>query len=176
LTRPEKGHIRINGTTVYDSDKGIDLPPEKRRIGYVFQDGRLFPHLSVRSNLNYGMKLIPPQKRFVDFDQVVNMLGIEHLLERRPSKLSGGEKQRVAIGRALLTSPLLLLLDEPLASLDTTRKKEVLPFIKRMCKEFKRPILYVSHDRDEILQLASQLVVLANGRVVESRPVSILSN
>jgi molybdate transport system ATP-binding protein len=174
LTKPDRGNIRINGITVFDSDKGIDLRPEKRRIGYVFQDGRLFPHLSVRSNLKYGMKLIPSSQRFVDFDQVVDMLGIEHLLERRPAKLSGGEKQRVAIGRALLTNPLMLLLDEPLASLDLTRKREILPFIQRMCKEFERPILYVSHDRNEILQLASQLVVLANGRVIESAPVDTL--
>lgn len=172
LTRPDRGNIRINGVTVFDSDKGINLRPEKRHIGYVFQDGRLFPHLSVRSNLKYGMQLIPPSKRFIDFDQVVDMLGIEHLLERRPAKLSGGEKQRVAIGRALLTSPLMLLLDEPLASLDLTRKKEILPFIQRMCREFERPILYVSHDKNEILQLASQLVVLANGSVVEAGPVS----
>jgi molybdate transport system ATP-binding protein len=172
LTKPDRGNIRINGITVFDSAKGIDLRPEKRHIGYVFQDGRLFPHLSVRSNLRYGMKLIPSSQRFVDFNQVVDMLGIEHLLDRRPAKLSGGEKQRVAIGRALLTNPLMLLLDEPLASLDLTRKKEILPFIQRMCKEFERPILYVSHDRNEILELASWLVVLANGSVVESAPVN----
>ena len=174
LTKPDRGNIKINGNTVFDSDKGINLRPEKRHIGYVFQDGRLFPHLSVCSNLKYGMKLISSSQRFVDFDQVVDTLGIEHLLERRPAKLSGGEKQRVAIGRALLTNPLMLLLDEPLASLDLTRKKEILPFIQRMCREFERPILYVSHDKNEILQLASQLVVLANGRVVECAPVDTL--
>jgi molybdate transport system ATP-binding protein len=171
LSQPDQGHIQVNGTTVFDSEKRINLPPEKRRIGYVFQDGRLFPHLSVRSNLTYGMKLIDSDERLVEFEQVVDLLGIEHLLDRRPAKLSGGEKQRVAIGRALLTSPHLLLMDEPLASLDSARKEEVLPFIQRMCQEFKRPILYVSHSLDEIVKLATHLVLLDAGRVTASGAV-----
>lgn len=126
LVRPDHGHIAANGRVLFDSKKRIDIPPEKRRIGYIFQDGRLFPHLCGRSNLIYGMKLIPQKKRFVQFDQVVDLLGIESLLDRRPAKLSGGEKQRVAIGIALLSSPSLLLMDEPLASLDSARKAEVL--------------------------------------------------
>jgi molybdate transport system ATP-binding protein len=131
-------------------------------------DGRLFPHLSVRSNLVYGMKLTPHSKRFVQFDQVVEMLGIESLLDRRPAKLSGGEKQRVAIGRALLTSPSLLLMDEPLASLDNSRKAEVLPFIAGICREFKLPILYVSHSPNEVISLADNLVLIDSGKVIAS--------
>jgi molybdate transport system ATP-binding protein len=166
LSRPDSGHITVNGKRLFDSRKGIDLPPEKRRIGYIFQDGRLFPHLTVRSNLRYGMNRVPAERRFVDFDLVVGLLGIEHLLFRRPALLSGGEKQRVAIGRALLTSPSLLLMDEPLASLDEERKAEALPFISRLSMEFSIPILYVSHSPDEILKLADTVVVLDAGRVV----------
>ncbi len=152
----------------------VDLPPEKRRVGYIFQEGRLFPHLSVRSNLAYGMHLTPKPERYVEFDQVVNLLGIEHLVDRRPAKLSGGEKQRVAIGRALLTSPSVLLMDEPLASLDFARKAEVLPFIARLAGEFSIPILYVSHSLEEILNLAEVMVVLDSGRAVASGPIEDL--
>jgi molybdate transport system ATP-binding protein len=166
LMRPDAGRIAINGQCLFDSAQGIDLPPEKRRIGYVFQDGRLLPHLSVRSNLVYGMRRTRVGRRFVQFDAVVELLGISHLLQRRPAKLSGGEKQRVAIGRALLTSPELLLMDEPLASLDAVRKDEVLPFIMRLGKEFAIPILYVSHALEEIVDLATHLVMLENGRVL----------
>jgi molybdate transport system ATP-binding protein len=166
LMRPDAGRIAINGLCLFDSARRIDLPPEKRRIGYVFQDGRLLPHLSVRANLHYGMNRTPAARRFVQFDQVVDLLGIGHLLDRRPAKLSGGEKQRVAIGRALLTSPALLLMDEPLASLDTARKAEVLPFIMRLGTEFAIPVLYVSHAMDEILNLASRLVIMGQGRVL----------
>jgi molybdate transport system ATP-binding protein len=168
LVRPDQGRIAANGRVLFDSEKRIDIPPEKRRIGYIFQDGRLFPHLCVRSNLVYGMKLTPHSKRFVQFDQVVDLLGIESLLDRRPAKLSGGEKQRVAIGRALLSSPSLLLMDEPLASLDSSRKAEVLPFIAGICREFKLPILYVSHCPDEIISLADNLVLMDSGRVIAS--------
>jgi molybdate transport system ATP-binding protein len=166
LMRPDAGRIAINGLCLFDSARRIDLPPEKRRIGYVFQDGRLLPHLSVRSNLSYGMNRTPAFRRFVLFDQVVDLLGLGHLLHRRPARLSGGEKQRVAIGRALLTSPALLLMDEPLASLDTARKIEVLPFIMQLGREFAIPILYVSHAMDEILNLASRLVIMGQGRVL----------
>lgn len=166
LQRPDAGRIAINGLCLFDSARHIDLPPEKRRIGYVFQDGRLLPHLSVRSNLTYGMHRTPVGRRFVKFDPVVDLLGIGHLLDRRPSKLSGGEKQRVAIGRALLTSPAMLLMDEPLAALDAARKAEVLPFIMRLGQEFAIPILYVSHALDEILNLAARMVMMKEGRVL----------
>jgi molybdate transport system ATP-binding protein len=166
LMRPDAGRIAINGHCLFDSSLGIDLPPEKRRIGYVFQDGRLLPHLSVQANLVYGMRRTPANQRFVQLEQVVALLGIGHLLQRRPARLSGGEKQRVAIGRALLTSPALLLMDEPLASLDEARKAEVLPFIMRLGREFAIPILYVSHALDEILQLATHMVMMENGRVL----------
>ena len=168
LVRPDKGHITVNKHRLFDSDASIYVPPEKRRIGYVFQDGRLFPHLSVHSNLTFGMRLIPASKRYVTFDQVVELLGIGNLLKRRPAKLSGGEKQRVAIGRALLTSPSLLLMDEPLASLDGARKAEVLPFISRLSKELAVPILYVSHSLHEIFELSDTIVVLDGGRVVDA--------
>ncbi len=168
LTRPDRGRIIVNGLCLFDSDRCVDLPPERRRIGYVFQDGRLLPHLSVRANLAYGMRLTPAPRRFVTFDAVVDLLGIGHLLARRPATLSGGEKQRVAIGRALLTSPAMLLMDEPLASLDAARKAEVLPFIMRLSRRFALPILYVSHAMDEILNLADRLVILEDGRVAAS--------
>jgi molybdate transport system ATP-binding protein len=166
LVRPEEGRIVVNGSRLFDSEKGVDVPPERRRIGYIFQDGRLFPHLSVRSNLSYGMRLIPAAERRVGFDQVVALLGIDHLLARRPAKLSGGEKQRIAIGRALLTNPSLLLMDEPLASLDRARKSEVLPFIGRLSRELSIPILYVTHSLDEILNLADTMVLMDTGRAV----------
>jgi molybdate transport system ATP-binding protein len=165
LVKPDDGYIKVNGRTVFDAAKGIHLPPEQRGFGYVFQDGRLFPHLSVRSNLTYGMKLVLAAKRTIGFDEVVELLGIAHLLKRRVPNLSGGEKQRVAIGRALLTSPSLLLMDEPLASLDEARKAEVLPFIERLSSGLSIPILYVSHSLNEILNLADTLVMLDSGRV-----------
>lgn len=163
LFPPDKGLITVNGRKLFDSTQSIDLPPEKRRCGYIFQDGRLFPHLTVKANLTYGMKLVPRSQRIIRYDQVIKLLGIEHLLDRRPSNLSGGEKQRVAIGRALLISPELLLMDEPLASLDDKRKNEVLPFIARLPKEFGVPILYVTHSVPEIQVLADQIVLVENG-------------
>ena len=163
LTTPDAGHIIINRHTVFDSENNINLAPEKRRIGYIFQDGRLFPHLTVKTNLTYGMKQVPLSRRYVVFDAVVDLLGIAHLLDRRPARLSGGEKQRVAIGRALLTSPAMLLMDEPLASLDHDRKMEILPFIQRLNHEFALPILYVSHSRREIRHLGGEVVLLDQG-------------
>jgi len=176
LVRPDKGHIIVNERPLFDSARGIDIPPQKRRIGYIFQDGRLFPHLSVRSNLAYGMRLTPPAERYLKFDQIVELLGIELLLDRRPARLSGGEKQRIAIGRALLASPSLLLMDEPLASLDRERKSEVLPFIARMSDELSIPILYVSHSLNEILNLADRIVVMESGRVVAAGRIEDLMN
>ncbi len=168
LLRPDAGRIAVNGFCLFDSDRRIDLPPEKRRVGYVFQDGRLLPHLSVRANLTYGMNRIPVLRRFVKLDSVVDLLGIGHLLHRRPANLSGGEKQRVAIGRALLTSPAMLLMDEPLASLDAERKAEVMPFITGLVSEFTLPVLYVTHSMDEILNLAARMVIMGEGKVLAS--------
>lgn len=172
LVRPDSGRIVINGRTIFDSQKKIDLPPEKRRFGYVFQEGRLFPHLTVRANLVYGMKRIPARERVVEMDQVINLLGIGRLMDRRPAALSGGEKQRVAIGRALLTSPNLLLMDEPLASLDAERKSEVLPFISRLSKRLSIPIFYVSHALDEVIHLADTLVFMSGGKETACGPVA----
>lgn len=174
LIQPDEGHIKIDRHRLFDSSQKINIPPERRKIGYIFQEGRLFPHLTVRGNLVYGMNLTPRQERYVAFDQVVQLLGVEHLLTRRPARLSGGEKQRVAIGRALLTSPSLLLMDEPLASLDHARKAEVLPFISRMCTEFSIPVIYVSHSLNEILNLANDLVLLDAGRVAAAGDITSL--
>ena len=141
LARPDQGHITVNGRCLFNSGRRINLPPEKRRVGYIFQEGRLFPHLSVRSNLCYGLKLAPKIRRQIHLSDVVALLGIKDILERRPSNLSGGEKQRVAIGRALQASPEIMLMDEPLASLDPARKEELLPFIARLSREYSIPIL-----------------------------------
>ena len=176
LVQPDAGCIRINDLTLFDSARRINLAPEKRRIGYVFQDGRLFPHLSVKKNLTYGLRLTRKKFRYIGIDEVVDLLGIDHLMSRYPSALSGGEKQRVAIGRALLTSPSLLLMDEPLASLDETRKKDVLPFIARLSSRFSIPIIYVSHSLDEILNLADHLVLLSNGNVVACGNIESIVN
>ena len=161
LTRPEQGRIVLNDRVLYDAEKKICLPPEKRRVGYVFQDARLFPHYNVMGNLRYGMA----KSMAGQFDKLVALLGIEQLLERLPGGLSGGEKQRVAIGRALLTAPELLLLDEPLASLDIPRKRELLPYLQRLAREINIPVLYVSHSLDEILHLADKVMVLEAGAV-----------
>jgi molybdate transport system ATP-binding protein len=171
LRRPDRGAIRLDGEPQFDSAQGVDLPPERRRVGYIFQDGRLFPHLSVRRNLTYGMNLLPPRDRRIGFDQVVDLLGISGLLERRPATMSGGEKQRVAIGRALLTSPRLLLMDEPLASLDQARKSEVIPFIGKLPAALSIPILYVTHSIDEVLLLADDIVLMDCGRSVAAGPL-----
>lgn len=175
LLRPDSGRIRVNGRVLFDSEKGMDVPPEKRRFGYIFQEGRLFPHLSVKSNLTYGMKLAPSDRRYLSFDQVVELLGIEHLLTRRPGSLSGGEKQRVAIGRALLTSPCLMLMDEPLASLDAARRNEVLPFIAKLSRELSIPILYVSHSVDEVRTLADRIVLIDGGKTAATGTLEELS-
>ncbi len=163
LTRPEQGRIAVDGAVLFDSAGGINIAPEKRRVGYVFQEGRLFPHMTVRRNLTYGMNLVPRPLRTRDFGRVVELLSFQPLLERRPATLSGGEKQRVAIGRALLASPRVLLMDEPLASLDAPRKNEILPFIERLRDEAGLPIVYVSHAMEEVIRLADTMVVLADG-------------
>jgi molybdate transport system ATP-binding protein len=170
LIRPDRGRIAIDGRVLVDTASRIFVPKHKRRIGMVFQDARLFPHLSVAANLRYGRFFTPAADRYVRIESVVDLLGIGHLLDRRPSGLSGGEKQRVAIGRALLASPKLLLMDEPLAALDDARKAEILPYIERLRDETKIPIVYVSHSVAEVARLASEIVVLAAGRVAASGP------
>ncbi len=166
LVRPDAGRVELGGRVLFDSESRINLPPERRRVGCVFQDGRLFPHLSVRSNLLFGMRLLSPGQRRLDLDQVVGLMGIGHLLSRRPATLSGGEKQRVGLGRALLTSPELLLMDEPLASLDRERKDEVLPFVARLPQELDIPIIYVSHSQREIEFLSARVVRVEGGRTL----------
>jgi len=161
------GKLSINGV-VWQDDITF-LPTYRRPLGYVFQEASLFPHLSVRANLEYGYKRVPLSERKVQLEQVVEWLGLERLIERGdPAKLSGGERQRVAIGRALLTSPRLLLMDEPLAALDTTSKQDILPYLERLHRELKIPVLYVSHALDEVARLADHLVLLQQGRVIAS--------
>jgi molybdate transport system ATP-binding protein len=174
LLRATRGRIALDGEIWFDSTQGIDTPAEQRRIGYVFQDARLFPHYSVRGNLLYGApRGTQPSGR--DFDDVVGLLGLASLLARRPASLSGGEKQRVAVGRALLSKPRLLLLDEPLASLDAARREEVLPYLERLRDHYAIPMVLVSHQFDEVLRLATQLVVLDAGRVVAAGDLGAVS-
>jgi molybdate transport system ATP-binding protein len=165
LLRPARGRVAIDDEPLVDTARGIWLPPHRRRIGYVFQEGRLFPHLSVRRNLNYGAWFAPKGSHYVVFDRVVETLGLARFLDRKPDTLSGGERQRVAIGRALLASPKLLLMDEPLASLDAARRHEVLTFIERLRDAFAVPIVYVSHSMDEVVRLADTMVLIDAGRV-----------
>ncbi len=171
LLRPDRGRIAIDGEVLFDRAAGICVPPHRRRVGYVFQDGRLFPHLTVRRNLSYG-------RRFAargdggEMDHVVDLLGLGNLLDRRPGRLSGGEAQRVAIGRALLSAPRLLLMDEPLSSLDEPRRAEILPYLEQLRDETRIPILYVSHTLAEIARLATTVVALQDGRVVRAGPAA----
>ena len=160
LLRPDAGHVRIGGNTLFDAAARIDVAPERRRIGYVFQDGRLFPHRRVRANLLYGWRLAGAADRWIGLDEVVAFLGIGDLLDRWPRSLSGGEAQRVAIGRALLSGARTLLMDEPLASLDTPRRQEILAVIERLRDELRLPILYVTHDTAEADRLATRRVVM----------------
>jgi molybdate transport system ATP-binding protein len=171
LEKAPRGFIQINDEVWQDSDKGIFLAPHKRALGYVFQEASLFPHLSVLDNLAFGLRRIPRSERRVQLQQATELLGIGHLLDRRPDKLSGGERQRVGIARALLTSPRLLLLDEPLAALDAKRKGEILPYLERLHDELDIPMLYVSHSQDEVARLADHLVLLSEGRVLASGPI-----
>ena len=166
LARPQSGRITVEKRKLYDSAAGIDLPPHARRVGYVFQEGRLLPHLTVRHNLLYGNFFNRKKNHVVAFEHVIELLGISHLLERRPGALSGGEKQRVAIGRALLANPAVLLLDEPLASLDAPRKAEILYYVERLRDEVRIPIVYVSHSLDEVVRLSNSMVLMSEGRVL----------
>ena len=172
LVRPDAGQIVLGDRVLFDSAAGIDLRPERRRIGYVFQDGRLFPHLSVRRNLLYGQRFAPSDRRFASLERIVALLGLEDLLQRRPGTLSGGERQRVALGRALMAQPALLLMDEPLAALDLPRKAQIIDYIERLRDEIGVPIVFVSHAVDEVARLAGTIVVLAGGRVAAVGPTA----
>lgn len=175
LLAPDRGRIVLNGEVLFDNETHINMPAWRRQIGYVFQEGRLFPHLSVRHNLDYGRWMGGHATDAQAFAHVVEMLDIGHLLDRRPSKLSGGERQRVAVGRALLRCPRLLLLDEPLASLDTARKGEILPYLERLRDEHSVPMIYVSHDASEVRRIASRVVRLEAGRVMATGGVELLA-
>jgi molybdate transport system ATP-binding protein len=175
LLEPDEGSVCLSGTTLVDTRAAVDLPAERRRIGYVFQDARLFPHRDVEGNLRYGLQRAGAANALIPFDEVVALLGLAPLLGRRPSQLSGGERQRVAIGRALLAQPRLMLLDEPLASLDAARRDEVLPYLERLRDRLAIPIVYVSHQFDEVLRLATHLVLMDAGRVLASGPLSTVS-
>ncbi len=169
LLRPDKCRIVIDGQVLADTASGVWLPPERRRMGLVFQDARLFPHMSVATNLRFGLRRAAPGP--VQFDEVVELLGIGALLSRRPHTLSGGERQRVAIGRALLAQPHLLLMDEPLASLDSARKAEIMPYLTRLKTALRLPVLYVTHSLDEVAELADSLVLIDAGRVIGCGPL-----
>ena len=171
LKRSKNGVVKFRNSIWQDEAQGKFLPISKRPIGYVFQEPRLFPHLSVRANLDYGLKRITKDKQKLSLEEIVEILDLYSLLDRRPNSLSGGEQQRVAIGRALLTSPEILLMDEPLSSLDLKRKRELLPTIQRLNKDLRIPILYVSHDIHEILQIASQAILMKNGNVMAVGPM-----
>ncbi len=165
LIRPRAGQILFQGETWLDSDKNIFVPAHARAIGYVFQEGRLFPHLNVRDNLNYGANLSKDRPAHASFDDVVDLLGLSQLLHRHPRNLSGGEQQRVAIGRALLARPRLLLMDEPLAALDVARRDEIMPYLENLRATFALPTIYVSHSMPEVRRLADEIITLEEGRV-----------
>jgi molybdate transport system ATP-binding protein len=173
LVKPDRGRVAVDGQVLVDTERGVFVPKHRRRIGYVFQDSRLFPHFSVRRNLLYGRWFNREAgAAATGLGTVVDLLGIGHLLERRPASLSGGEKQRVAIGRALLAHPQVLLMDEPLASLDESRRAEILPYIERLRDEMGVPILYVSHSVAEVARLATTVVILTDGNVTAVGPVA----
>jgi molybdate transport system ATP-binding protein len=174
LVRPDRGRITYRGEILFDSSAGLDRPPHRRRFGYVFQDGRLFPHMSVARNLDYGRRMCGLKHDAAEKARIVAMLDIEHLLGRQPGKLSGGERQRVAIGRALLMRPHLLLLDEPLASLDAARKREIMPYLERLRDETRVPMIYVSHHLAEVRRIATTVVRLADGKVVAAGDLGLL--
>ncbi|HEV7959764.1 MAG TPA: molybdenum ABC transporter ATP-binding protein [Rhizomicrobium sp.] len=171
LTRPDRGRVVLEGHTVLDTDKGIFVPPERRRAGLVFQDARLFPHMNVERNLLFGWRRTGKRAGASEIVRLIKLLGLEPLLKRAPKHLSGGEKSRVALGRALLASPDILLLDEPLASLDQERRAEILPWLERLRDIAGMPIFYVSHSLDEVARLADQVVLLEAGKVAGSGSV-----
>jgi len=174
LVKPDRGEIRLDDTTLFDSGKRVDVPVHRRRIGYVFQEGRLFPHLTVAQNIDYGRWMSGLARDESERDRVVALLDLAHLLQRRPGKLSGGERQRVAIARALLMQPRLLVLDEPVASLDAARKAEILPYLARLRDDIEIPMIYVSHYADELRQIATSVVRLESGRITASGSPELL--
>lgn len=174
LLKPDRGRIVLDSEVLFDDGVRIDVPAWRRRIGYVFQEGRLFPHLSVRHNLDYGRWVGGHAADPAAFNHVVELLDIGHLLDRRPGKLSGGERQRIAVGRALLMRPRLLLLDEPLASLDAARKRDILPYLERLRDEARVPMIYVSHTAAEVERIASRIVRLEGGRVMATGGTELL--
>ncbi|HXZ45601.1 MAG TPA: molybdenum ABC transporter ATP-binding protein [Pseudolabrys sp.] len=174
LLRPDSGRIVLDNDVLFDDGAHIDVPAAHRRIGYVFQEGRLFPHLSVRHNLDYGRWMSGYASDPGAFNHVVELLDIGHLLDRRPGRLSGGERQRVAVGRALLMRPRLLLLDEPLASLDVARKREILPYLERLRDEARVPLIYVSHNAAELRRIATRVVQLDAGTVITRGGIELL--
>lgn len=165
ITKPDSGRIVIDGECLFDGQVRINKPVHQRRIGLVFQDGRLFPHLTVEQNLRYALNFVLKQHQQFNFQQIVNLLELGHLLKQRPHQLSGGEKQRVALGRALLSSPRLLMLDEPLASLDERLKSQILPFLKLVADEVNIPMIYISHSKEEIMQITSNLIHIQFGKL-----------
>jgi molybdate transport system ATP-binding protein len=175
LLRPDRGSIALDGETLDDTTAHVHVPPHRRRIGYVFQDARLFPHLNVRQNLDYGRRMNRLAEDPTQHKRVTDLLDIGGLLDRRPGQLSGGERQRVALGRALLSKPRLLLMDEPLGSLDEGRKLEILPYLVRLRDEAGIPMVYVSHDAAELRQMATQIVMLRGGRVTALGGVKVLT-
>lgn len=172
ILRPDFGQIAIGDDVLLDTTHNVNRPPHRRRLAYIFQDARLFPHLTVEQNLRYGSYFATKRSTPANRTSIVDMLGIGHLTQRRPSALSGGERQRVAIGRALLSRPLAILADEPLASLDNERKEEILPYFERLRDEAKVPILYVSHSVSEVARLANDVVALDGGRIVRQGPAN----
>jgi molybdate transport system ATP-binding protein len=176
LIKPDRGRIALDDTVLFDSAARVNVPMHHRRIGYVFQEGRLFPHLSVAANLDYGRRMSRLPRDDGAQRRIVDLLDIGHLLDRRPGKLSGGERQRVAVGRALLMRPRLLLLDEPLASLDSARKREILPYLVRLRDEAKVPMVYVSHHAGEQRRIATAVVRLDGGRVMQTGGLELLDH
>ena len=174
LVTPDRGRILLDDSVLFDSAAGVDLPAHKRRVGYVFQEGRLFPHMTVARNLDYGRRMSGLAADAAETDRVIDLLDIRPLLARRPGKLSGGERQRIAVGRALLMRPRLLLLDEPLASLDAHRKAEILPYLERLRDDARVPMVYVSHNAAEVRRIATSVVWLEDGRVKAVRGVEFL--
>ena len=174
LLRPDRGRIELDGECLDDTAARIHVPVHRRRIGYMFQDARLFPHLSVAQNLDYGRRMTGLAYDAAEEDRILRILDLEALRPRRPGMLSGGEKQRVALGRALLSRPRLLLLDEPLGSLDEARKAEILPYLIRLRDQEKVPMVYVSHDPDEVRRLATQVLRLEAGQVIAHGGVEML--
>ena len=166
LEQAEQGYLSVNGVVWQDSTRPFFAPPYKRSLGDVFQESSLFPHLNVRGNLEYGLRRVDPSRHRVSWEHIIDLLGIGHLLERMPSRLSGGERQRVGIARALLTSPSLLLMDEPMAALDLKRKNEILPYLERLNDELDIPMIYISHCPDEVARLADYVVLLDQGQVI----------